>query len=215
MNQKIPLKNQKRIRDFVKSQKPNKAVKPPKLNNLISKESPQGRGAPLPQQSESSAVLPSSHLDVESQAFQSQQVRSTSDILQQKLINRWLNKNVIVQKRLFLQARNGNIKDEYFFEKKVGQGGFGVVYKAKNRLTQKRVAIKAVHKSKITDMTGFIREYQILSKLDHPNILNIREIWEWEKMLFIVTDYCQGGDLFAFMLERNKLTESEVSLLLQ
>lgn len=52
-------------------------------------------------------------------------------------------------------------------------------------------------------MTGFIREYQILSKLDHPNILNIREIWEWEKMLFIVTDYCQGGDLFAYMLERN------------
>ena len=91
----------------------------------------------------------------------------------------------------------------------MGQGGFGVVYKAKNRLTQKRVAIKAVHKSKITDMTGFIREYQILSKLDHPNILNIREIWEWEKMLFIVTDYCQGGDLFAYMLERNQLAEHE------
>lgn len=159
-------------------------------------------------------MLPSSHLDVESQAFQSSQVRSASDILQMKLINRWLNKNVIVQKRQFVQARHGNIKDEYFFEKKVGQGGFGVVYKAKNRLTQKRVAIKAVHKSKITDMTGFIREYQILSKLDHPNILNIREIWEWEKMLFIVTDYCQGGDLFAYMLERNQLAEHEVSLLM-
>ena len=118
----------------------------------------------MAQQSESSAVLPSSKLDIESQPFQSSQVRSTynilqPDILQQKLINKWLNKNVIVQKRLFLQARHGNIKDEYFFEKKVGQGGFGVVYKAKNRLTQKRVAIKAVHKSKVTDMTGFIREY--------------------------------------------------------
>ena len=63
-------------------------------------------------------------------------------------------------------------------------------------------------------MSGFIREYQILSKLDHPNILNIREIWEWEKMLFIVTDYCQGGDLFAYMLERNQLTESECGLLM-
>ena len=43
----------------------------------------------------------------------------------------------------------------------------------------------------------------MLSKLDHPNILNIREIWEWEKMLFIVTDFCQGGDLFSYMLDRN------------
>lgn len=119
----------------------------------------------MAKQSESSAVLHSSKLDIESQPFQSSQVMSSSDLLQQpdivaqKLINRWLNKNVIVQKRLFLQARHGNIKDEYFFEKKVGQGGFGVVYKAKHRLTQKRVAIKAVHKSKVTDMTGFIREY--------------------------------------------------------
>lgn len=70
-NQKIPMKNQKRLREFVKSQRPNAATKPPKMNNLISKESPQGRGAPLPPQSESSAVLPSSHLDVDSQAFQS------------------------------------------------------------------------------------------------------------------------------------------------
>lgn len=47
----------------------------------------------------------------------------------------WLNKNVIVHRKQFLKARKGNIKDEYFFEKKVGQGGFGIVYKAKNRLT--------------------------------------------------------------------------------
>ena len=46
--QKIPMKNQKRLREFVKSQRPLGANKPPKLNNLISKESPQGRGAPLP-----------------------------------------------------------------------------------------------------------------------------------------------------------------------
>lgn len=64
-------------------------------------------------------------------------------------------------------------------------------------------------------MTGFIREYQLLSKLDHPNILNIREIWEWEKMLFIVTDFCQGGDLFSYMLERNQLDEQEVYILMK
>jgi len=51
-------------------------------------------------------------------------------------------------------------------------------------------------------MTSFMREYKILSQLDHPNILNIREIWQWKDMLFIVTDFCPGGDLFAHMLDR-------------
>jgi serine/threonine protein kinase len=59
-------------------------------------------------------------------------------------------------------------------------------------------------------MQSFIKEYSILSEIDHPNIINILEIWEWEKMLFIVTEYCYGGDLFEYVLERNKLEESEV-----
>ena len=59
-------------------------------------------------------------------------------------------------------------------------------------------------------MQSFIKEYSILSEIDHPNIINILEIWEWEKMLFIVTEYCYGGDLFEYVLERNKLDESEV-----
>ena len=190
------MKNQKRLQEFVQSQRPNKVIKQPKFNNLVNnillnpQDTPQnmGLGASIGQHSESSMMLPSSTLDLESHNFGSSQV--TSDLMQQKLINKWLNENVIVQKRLFLQARHGNIKEEYFFEKKIGQGGFGVVYKAKNRKTQKLVAIKAVHKRKISDLTNFIREYQTLSKLDHPNILNIKEIWEWDKMLFIVTDYC-------------------------
>ena len=85
------------------------------------------------------------------------------------------------------------------------------MYKAKNKLTEKYVAIKAIYKNKIGDISGFVREYQILSKLDPPHILNIREIWEWNKMLFIVTDYCQGGDLFSYILERNTILEAEMA----
>ena len=64
-------------------------------------------------------------------------------------------------------------------------------------------------------MAGFVREYQILARLDHPNILNIREIWEWNKMLFIVTEFCDGGDLFSYMLERNKIHEVEMATIMR
>ena len=107
-----------------------------------------------------------------------------------------------MRKQNFLQAKIGNIKEEYDFERKLGQGGFGVVFKAKNWLTKKNVAIKAIKKNVINDMISFMQEYKFLNKLDHPNILNIREIWQWKEMLFIVTDYCEGGDLFEHMLER-------------
>lgn len=47
----------------------------------------------------------------------------------------------------------------------------------------------------MSNQQQFINECNILRKLDHPNIVNIIEIWEWNKLFFIVTDYYQGGEL--------------------
>ena len=71
---------------------------------------------------------------------------ANSENLNKSEINRWLNKNLVVHKQQFIKARIGNIKDEYAFEKNVGHGGFGVVYRAKHRGTMKRVAIEAIQK---------------------------------------------------------------------
>ena len=38
-------------------------------------------------------------------------------------------------KAWFIQSRQGNIKDQYFFEKKLGSGGYGAVYLARNKQT--------------------------------------------------------------------------------
>ena len=40
-------------------------------------------------------------------------------------------------KAWFIQSREGNIKEQYFFEKKLGSGGYGAVYLAKNKQTGK------------------------------------------------------------------------------
>lgn len=42
-----------------------------------------------------------------------------------------------IEKAWFIQSRQGNIKDHYFFEKKLGSGGYGAVYLAKHKLTGK------------------------------------------------------------------------------
>jgi serine/threonine protein kinase len=51
--------------------------------------------------------------------------------------------------------------------------------------------------------------------LDHPNIINIFEIWEWQKMLFLVTDFCRGSDLLSYVLNRDNLGEKEVKIIMR
>jgi hypothetical protein len=40
---------------------------------------------------------------------------------------------VSLSRNFFIDSRDGNIKDEYYFEKKLGSGGYGAVYLAKNK----------------------------------------------------------------------------------
>lgn len=47
-------------------------------------------------------------------------------------------------------------------------------------------------------------------KLDHPNIINIIEIWEWDKLLFLVMEFCEGGELFDYLKTRGCFEEFEV-----
>lgn len=46
-----------------------------------------------------------------------------------------------MDKAWFIQSRKGNIKDHYYFEKKLGSGGYGAVYLAKHKLTGTNICI--------------------------------------------------------------------------
>ena len=44
-----------------------------------------------------------------------------------------------VTRSMFVESHKGNIKEKYFFEKKLGSGGYGAVYLAKNKVTGKLI----------------------------------------------------------------------------
>lgn len=50
--------------------------------------------------------------------------------------------------------------------------------------------------------------------LDHPNIIKLHEIWEWNDVCFLVLEYCSGGELFHFIIERKHLCEREAALIM-
>jgi len=60
-----------------------------------------------------------------------------------------------MSRSIFIESKVGNIKEKYFFEKKLGSGGYGAVYLAKDKKTGEKVAIKAMQKSRISDYEAF------------------------------------------------------------
>lgn len=59
---------------------------------------------------------------------------------------------------LFKESHKGKIKDKYRFSDKLASGGFGIVYKAEDRKTGQKYAIKTIQKKKLKDFQTFVTE---------------------------------------------------------
>ena len=91
-----------------------------------------------------------------------------------------------------------NLTKLYEIDPKVlGAGSFGKVFLAHNKKNRDfRVAVKVISKIKFANELEFIRqEVQILSELDHPNIVKYYEQYEDSRYLYLVMEYCSGGEL--------------------
>lgn len=79
------------------------------------------------------------------------------------------------------------------------------------------VAVKAIQKLKVKDYESFITEVEILRQLDHPNIIKLYETWETERICFLVTEYCAGGELFYYIVsqENKHLSENEAASIMR
>lgn len=79
-------------------------------------------------------------------------------------------------------------------------------------LTNEKVAIKILEKEKIhdqKDVERITREIKILKKVRHPNVIQLYEIIETEKELFMIMEFCQGGELFDFIVRHQRLSEKQ------
>ena len=92
--------------------------------------------------------------------------------------------------------------ERYFVVSKVGEGGFGSVYKAMDRLSADRlVAIKEVRllglhpQAMIEASNAFQREVDVLSQLDHPNLPHFYEHFQTPTSWYLVMDFIPGETL--------------------
>lgn len=81
-----------------------------------------------------------------------------------------------------------------------------------------QVAVKILEKRKITeeaDVQRVTREIDILKLIRHPNIIQLFEIIETPKQLFLIMEYVSGGELFDYIVKKQKLKEIEACKFIQ
>ena len=86
----------------------------------------------------------------------------------------------------------------YLIEEKIGQGGMGEVYRARDTRLDRKVALKILPPAFASDqdrMKRFIREAKAASALSHSNVATIFEVGEAEGVNFIAMEYVSGQTL--------------------
>ena len=104
-----------------------------------------------------------------------------------------------------------NLLDIYEVKEKLGNGKFGLVKLGINKQTKEKVAIKIMNKKKMdtSDIELMRTEIEILKICQHPNIIRLYDIFENIDYIYIIMEYCPGGDLFSY-LEKRKFQLPEV-----
>ena len=95
----------------------------------------------------------------------------------------------------------------------LGSGAFGKVVLGKHIITGEKVAIKILDKTILNqtpeDYELVKKEMSILKLVKHKYIIQLYEILQTPKYIFIIMEYCEGKDLMDYILSKNYLPESE------
>lgn len=93
---------------------------------------------------------------------------------------------------------------------KLGSGTFATVYKAQKKdPTRNEVAVKVIERSRLNkaSMQNLLTEIEVMKDLDHPHIVKLLD-FEWDdNCIYLVMEFCAGGDLSRFIRSKKTLSE--------
>ncbi|TDH69846.1 hypothetical protein CCR75_008061 [Bremia lactucae] len=101
---------------------------------------------------------------------------------------------------------------DYVVTSKLGSGSFAVVYKGYHKTSKIPVAIKALSLHKLNGklLSNLEMEIAIMRQIDHPNVVKLYEIKKTDKHMYLVLEFCAGGDLQHYMRRQQQQSGSNV-----
>ena len=125
-----------------------------------------------------------------------------------------MSNNIIIKKENLIIHKTHNISKEYILGKTLGKGDFSHVRLSIHKDTKQDRAVKIIQKKKV-DMKRLLAEISIVSKLSHPSIMEVYEVFEDTKKVYIVSEYCKGGELFDIISKKRNFSEKEACIIME
>ena len=109
-----------------------------------------------------------------------------------------------------------NLLDIYEIKQKLGKGKFGLVKLGINKETKQKVAVKIMNKNNMdsSDLELVRTEIEILKICQHPYIIKLYDVFENIDYIYIIMEYCQGGDLFSFIQKRHYMLSEDKTVVI-
>lgn len=111
-----------------------------------------------------------------------------------------------------------NLEKCYKILNKLGQGTFGSVYRVLHRETEQIRAMKMIKISTIKlqdDDQVFLKEIEILRKIDHINVIKIYEYFKDDDNYYVITEFVSGGELYDTISKWNDFTEDKAGYIMK
>ena len=99
--------------------------------------------------------------------------------------------------------------DKYHIYEEIGKGEFSQIFKGREKKKIEYVAIKRVDKS---IMKKIVNEVQIIHKFDSPHVLRFYDWYETRNNLWLIVEYCTGGDLASLLQQDHHLPEESIRI---
>ncbi|KAH0860505.1 hypothetical protein HID58_088766 [Brassica napus] len=104
-------------------------------------------------------------------------------------------------------SESAQTMNQYHIYEAIGHGKCSTVYKGRKKKTIEYFACKSVEKSRKSKV---LQEVRILHSLNHPNVLKFYAWYETSAHMWLVLEYCVGGDLRTLLQQDTKLPEDSV-----
>ncbi|XP_032873763.1 maternal embryonic leucine zipper kinase [Amblyraja radiata] len=101
----------------------------------------------------------------------------------------------------------------YELQETIGAGGFAKVKLACHMLTREKVAVKIMDKESLgEDLPRVQTEIEAMKNLSHQHICRLYHVIETANKIFIIMEYCPGGELFDYIIAKDHLSEEEARI---
>ncbi|KAL6986157.1 calcium,calmodulin-dependent protein kinase [Sarracenia purpurea var. burkii] len=126
-------------------------------------------------------------------------------------------KAAIFTKTILDSAETSNFTDQYVLGEQLGWGQFGIIRECSDKLTGEILACKSIAKDRLVsldDVNSVKLEIEIMTKLSgHPNVVDLKAVYEDEDYVHLVMELCEGGELFHQLEKHGRFSECEARVL--